>query len=91
MILTCSLTMLPIMLKVKRNLKLNLTYNNSKFGAKHHKMQIQYDKTSCMTLGSTHRTQNEASKLDITIDGNEIKQVGESAKAILSRIHITID
>ena len=38
-------------------------------------MQIHYDKTSCMTLGSRHRTQNEASKLDITIDGNEIKQV----------------
>ena len=36
-----------------------------------------YDKTSCMrlTLGSRHRTQNEASKLDITIDGNDIKQV----------------
>ena len=28
-----------------------------------------------MTLGSRHRTQNEASKLDITIDDNEIKQV----------------
>ena len=28
-----------------------------------------------MTLGSRHRAQNEASKLDITIDGNEIKQV----------------
>ena len=28
-----------------------------------------------MTLGSRHRTKNEASKLDITIDGNEIKQV----------------
>ena len=28
-----------------------------------------------MTLGSRHRTQHEASKLDITIDGNEIKQV----------------
>ena len=38
-------------------------------------MQIHYDKTACMTLGSRHRTQNEASKLDITIDGNEIKQV----------------
>ena len=36
---------------------------------------MHYDKTSCMTLGSRHRTQNEASKLDITIDGNEIKQV----------------
>ena len=28
-----------------------------------------------MTFGSRHRTQNEASKLDITIDGKEIKQV----------------
>ena len=96
-------------------------------------MLIHYDKTSCMTLGSRHRTQNEATKLDITIDGNEIKQVdkqkllgvyidenllwtahidylcfynfnknisletiinicsGESAKTILSRIHITIN
>ena len=44
-------------------------------GLKNHKMQIHYDKTSCMTLGSRHRTQNEASKLDITIDDNAIKQV----------------
>ena len=55
--------------------KLQTDGNNSKSWAKHHKMQIHYDKTSCMTLGSRHRTQNEASKLDITIDGNEIKQV----------------
>ena len=55
--------------------KLQTDGNNSKSWAKHHKMQIHYDKTSCMTLGSRHRTQNEASELDITIDGNEIKQV----------------
>ena len=55
--------------------KLHTDGNNSKSWAKHHKMQIHYDKTSCMTLGSRHRTQNEASKLDITIDGNELKQV----------------
>ena len=55
--------------------KLQTNGNNSKSWAKHHKMQIHYDKTSCMTLGSRHRTQHEASKLDITIDGNEIKQV----------------
>ena len=55
--------------------KLQTDGNNSKLWAKHHKMQIHYDKTSCKTLGSRHRTQNEASKLDITIDGNEIKQV----------------
>ena len=57
--------------------KLQNDCNNSKSWAKHHKMQIHYDKTSCMTLGSRHRTQNEASKLDITIDGNEIKQVNK--------------
>ena len=55
--------------------KLQTDGNNSKSWEKHHKMQIHYDKTSCMTLGSRHRTQNEASKLDITIDGSEIKQV----------------
>ena len=55
--------------------KLQTDGNNSKSWAKHHKMQIHNDKTSCMTLGSRHRTQNEASKLDITIDSNEIKQV----------------
>ena len=55
--------------------KLQTDGNNSKSWAKHHKMQIHYDKMSCMTLGSRHRTKNEASKLDITIDGNEIKQV----------------
>ena len=63
----------------KRNLKQNQNYknygNNSKSWAKHHKMQIHYNKCSCMTLGSRHRTQSEASKLDITIDGNAIKQV----------------
>ena len=55
--------------------KLQNVGNNSKSWAKHHKMQIHNDKTSCMTLGSRHMTQNRASKLDITIDGNEIKQV----------------
>ena len=55
--------------------KLQTDGTNSKSWAKQHKMQTHYDKTSCMTLGSRHRTQNEASKLDITIDGNEIKQV----------------
>ena len=55
--------------------KLQNDGNNSKPWAKHHKMQIHYNKTSCMTPGSRHRTQNEESKLDITIDGNEIKQV----------------
>ena len=55
--------------------KLQTDDNNSKSWAKHHNKQIHYDKTSCMTLGSRHRTQNEASKLDIAIDGNEIKQV----------------
>ena len=79
MILTCLLTMLRFMLMGKKSEvepKLQTDGNNSKSEwAKHHKMQIRYDKTSCMTLGSRHRTQNEASKLDITIDGNEIKQV----------------
>ena len=55
--------------------KLQTDDNNSKSWAKHHKIQIHYDKTSCMALGSRNRTQNEASKLDITIDGNEIKHV----------------
>ena len=55
--------------------KLQTDGNNSKSWTKHHKMQIHYDKTSYMTLGSRHRTQNEASKLDITIDGIKIKQV----------------
>ena len=55
--------------------KLQNDGNNSKSCAKHQKMQIHYNKISCMTLGSRHRTQNVASKLNITIDGNEIKQV----------------
>ena len=43
-------------------------------------MQIRYNKTSCMTLGLRNRNQNEASKLDITIDGNEIKQVDKQKR-----------
>ena len=42
--------------------KLQTQGNNSKSWAKHHKMQIHYDKTSSMTLGSRYRTQNEALK-----------------------------
>ena len=143
MILTCSLTMLLFMLMGKRNLKLNLNCKTMtlilNLGHKmqthyNHKMKIHYNKTSSMTLGSRHRTQNEASEFDITIDGNEIKQVDKqkllgvyidenllwtahidrlhlvynfnknisletfinicsraSAKAILSRMHITTD
>ena len=80
MILTCSLMMLLFMLMGKRNLKLNLNYRPMaiilNLGQNIIKCRsIHYDKTSCMTLGSRHRTQNEATKLDITIDGNEIKQV----------------
>ena len=110
--------------------KLQNAGNDSKTWAEHHKMQTHYNKTPCMTLGPRHRTQNEASKLDITIDGNEIKQVykqkllgvcidenflwtahtfvlqfqqnislktfinicsRESAKTILSRVHISTD
>ena len=43
-------------------------------------MQIHYDKTSCMTLRFRHRTQNESSNFEITIDGNEIKQVDEQKR-----------
>ena len=55
--------------------KLQNDGNNSRFLEKYHKMQIQNNKTSCIILESKHRTKNEASTLDITIDGKEIKQV----------------
>ena len=55
--------------------KLQNAGNDSKSWAKHHKMQIHYSKTPCMTIGPRRRAQNEAKKLDITIDGNKIKQV----------------
>ena len=71
MILTYSLTILFFMLMGKRNLKLNLNYKPMaiilSLGQNITKMQIHYDKTSCVSLGSRHRIQNEASKLDITI------------------------
>ena len=38
-------------------------------------MQIHYNKTSCMAVGSRHMIQTKASKLNISIDGNDIMQV----------------
>ena len=55
--------------------KLQTDGTNSRTWAKQHKMQIHYDKTACMALGTRNMTQNGFSKLNIDIDGNKIKQV----------------
>ena len=55
--------------------KLQTDGTNSRTWAKQHKMQIHFDKTACMALGTRNMTQNGFSKLNIDIDGNKIKQV----------------
>ena len=55
--------------------KLQTDGTNSRTWAKQHKMQIHFDKTACMALGTRNMTQNGLSKLNIDIDGNKIKQV----------------
>ena len=55
--------------------KLQTDGTNSRTWAKQHKMQIHFDKTACMALGTRNMTQDGFSKLNIDIDGNKIKQV----------------
>lgn len=54
--------------------KLQHDGENSKTWAIQNRMKINYDKSSCMTVGTRHRT-NEASELTIYIGDNKIKQV----------------
>ena len=48
--------------------------NKTKQWGKENKMNMRYEKTSCMLLGTRHNTQH-SQELDIYIDGNKIKNV----------------
>ena len=54
--------------------KLQQDGNNTKLWCKQNKMEINYDKTTCMIVGTQHRTKNTL-PLNICIDGNKIKDV----------------
>lgn len=54
--------------------KLQHDGENSKTWAKQHKMQVHFDKTTCMALGTRHKT-HEASELTVSFGNNRIKQV----------------
>ena len=54
--------------------KLQQDGDNSKTWAKQHKMKNHYDKTSCMVVGTRHKTR-EASGLNIHIENHKLKQV----------------
>ena len=56
--------------------KLQHDGNRSKLWGKHNKMNMHYDKTSCMLLGTRYNTQN-SQEIDIYIDSNKIKNVSK--------------
>ena len=54
--------------------KLQHDGEKSKTWAKEHKMELHYNKTTCMAVGTRHKTR-EAADLNIKIGNNKIKQV----------------
>ena len=54
--------------------KLQQDGNNTKLWCKQNKMEINYDKATCMIVGTQHRTKNTL-PLNICIDGKKIKEV----------------
>ena len=62
--------------KTKSDVETKLQHdgNRSKQWGKQNKMNVHYDKTSCMLLGTRHSTQN-SQEMNIYIDGNKIKNV----------------
>ena len=54
--------------------KLQQGGNDTKLWCKQNKMEINYDKTTCMIVGTQHRTKNIL-PLNICIDGNKINDV----------------
>ena len=54
--------------------KLQHDRNKTKQWGKQNKMNMHYEKTSCMLLETRHSTQH-SQELDIFIDGNKIKNV----------------
>ena len=52
--------------------KLQRDGNNTKLWCKQSKMEINYDKTTCMIVGTQHRTKN-IQPLNINIDRNKIR------------------
>ena len=62
--------------KTKSDVETKLQHdgNRSKQWGKQNKMNVHYDKTSCMLLGTRHSTQN-SQEMNIYIDGNKIRNV----------------
>ena len=60
--------------KTKYDIEAKLQHggNKTKQWGKQNKMNMHYEKTSCMLIGTRHSTQN-SEELDIYIDGNKIK------------------
>ena len=51
--------------------KLQNDGNNAKFWGRQNKMTVHYDKTTCMLIGTRHRTQT-SQQMNIHSDGNKI-------------------
>ena len=56
--------------------KLQNDGNNAKFWGRQNKMNVHYDKTTCMLIATRHRTQT-LQQMNIHIDGNKIKNVNK--------------
>ena len=56
--------------------KLQLDARNAELWSKQNKMYLNYDKTTCMLIGTRYRTQN-SQQLNIYIDNNKIKSVNK--------------
>ena len=56
--------------------KLQLDARNAELWSKQNKMHLNYDKTTCMLIGTRYRTQN-SQQLNIYIDNNKIKSVNK--------------
>lgn len=56
--------------------KLQLDARNAELWSKQNKMHLNYDKTTCMLIGTRYRTKN-SQQLNIYIDDNKIKSVNK--------------
>ena len=56
--------------------KLQNDGNNAKFWGRQNKMNVHYDKNTCMLIGTRHRVQT-LQQMNIHIDGNKITSVNK--------------
>lgn len=70
--------------KTEDEIKLQNEGNNTKNCGKQNKMNIRYDKTTCMLLGTRYKTQN-LEQMSVYINGNKIQSV--SKQKTLKSIH----